>query len=327
MHLRARLFSIAVLVLAGCSHGSLGSEVTTPAQPVIPDVSDTSNTWTLGANMPTWRCSEGVAVVGTDVYVIGGLASEGALNKNLAYDTLTNTWRKLAPMPTARWGLTASAVNGIIYAIGGDLGTNQFSNIVEAYDPATDTWTTKSPMPTARAGVASAVLKNVVYVVGGFNGSSLSTVESYHPLMDTWATDASLGVAVSYPNVGTVGSEIVASGGLANTGINVRTTESYNPGTNKWRSRAPAPEGKRASCTAGIGGTLYVASGSGPGTPLVVTESYTLATNTWAHLAEIPMRVFGAGGGSVNGSLYCMGGSNGEITGTKYYNIVQIYQP
>src|SRR5437588_4549677 len=41
MDLRSRLICIGTIVLAGCSHGSLGSEATNPAQPVIPQVVQT----------------------------------------------------------------------------------------------------------------------------------------------------------------------------------------------------------------------------------------------------------------------------------------------
>lgn len=92
-------------------------EATTPRV----DVYDfASNTWTnLNTQLPTPRGGFGVAVVGTEILVIGGEGSNGAHNEVEAYNTATNSWRTLTPMQTARHGIQAIYCNGGIYIAAG----------------------------------------------------------------------------------------------------------------------------------------------------------------------------------------------------------------
>jgi hypothetical protein len=76
-----------------------------------------TNTWRSLADMPTARAGLGAAIIGPEIYAIGGRTtgapcSGGELRSVERYDIRSNTWVRLAPLPTARSDAAAATVNG-----------------------------------------------------------------------------------------------------------------------------------------------------------------------------------------------------------------------
>ena len=61
---------------------------------------------------------EGVAVLGTRIYVIGGNDGSAFLNSCEVYDPLSNKWSFSAPMNRQRAGLGADVLDGLLYVSG-----------------------------------------------------------------------------------------------------------------------------------------------------------------------------------------------------------------
>lgn len=153
--------------------------------------------WTTVAVMPTPRGASGVAVIGTKIYVAGGLAGGTSVNDFDVFDTATRQWTGLPPMLTRRDHLTAQAVNGKLYAIAGRAANVFTAN--EEFDPATNTWTARAPIPTARGGLASGVINNRIVVFGGEGSSgtpegTFRQNEEYDPATNTWRSLAAMTV-------------------------------------------------------------------------------------------------------------------------------------
>jgi N-acetylneuraminic acid mutarotase len=326
----------ATISLAACGGGSnsilphaagQGAAASQRSSSVTLARSATSNTWSAGVPTPTKRFGAGATVIGTKIYVVGGYDTLGAVGKNEIFDTATNKWSTVAPMPTKRWILNVAAVNGIVYAIGGDDGSsNTQLNAVEAYDPAHNTWSTKAPLPTAVSSASVSVDGGLIYVIGGYtNGTGrFNGVQVYDATTNVW-----LNVAKSNPDVGTIGTNIVAAGGLASTGKTTEDNEVYDPNSNSWATKKNMPAPNSGACAAGIGGSLYVAGGVKKAAALVGLNAYDLSTNSWTKLASMPFAVILPAAATVNGRLYCIGGSNNGVASHHdiFYNYVQIYQP
>ncbi len=140
-----------------------------------------TNTWTTMAPMPTPRFQLAGAVLGGNIYAIGGEAESTSDLANVeVFDTTSNAWTALAPMPpttdachsgltvTGRAALAAAVKKGKIYAMG---GTNEdFEALcgVLAYNPVANTWASAAPMPTARGFLAAASSGGTVFAIGGF---------------------------------------------------------------------------------------------------------------------------------------------------------------
>ena len=82
-----------------------------------------ADSWNAVASMPTPRAYMGSAapVLGSTVYLIGGMSGTSYLAVNEVYDATANVWWSRSPMRTARSGLVAGSPQGTtIYAVGGD---------------------------------------------------------------------------------------------------------------------------------------------------------------------------------------------------------------
>jgi uncharacterized protein (TIGR03437 family) len=145
--------------------------------------------WQNLGQMITPRGASGVATIGTNIYVAGGLTASGSVPDFEVFDAIGRRWTRLPNMPTPRDHLTAQALNGRIYAIAGRSSRDLTAN--EEYDPMTNQWRARAPIPTARGGLGSAVIDGRIQVFGGEgnSGSPEGTFrqnEEYDPARDTW---------------------------------------------------------------------------------------------------------------------------------------------
>ena len=100
--------------------------------------------WEIVGRMSTPRGASGVAAIGGNIYVAGGLATAGSVSDLEVFDTERGQLTRLPSMPTARDHLTAQAINGRIYAIAGR--SDRDLNANEEYDPATMAWRYRAPI-------------------------------------------------------------------------------------------------------------------------------------------------------------------------------------
>ncbi len=152
-----------------------------------------TNTWAARTPLPMAqrRGGSGVAVVGTKIYIAGGLRS-GAVAEFSAYDTATDTHESLPALPTLRDHLVCAAFGTTIFAIGGRGGSiTSIEGRVDAFDTIAKTWSPKTPMLTPRGGAAVGTFSDFFVVAGGEGNSSASSgvfaqVEAYYPASNAW---------------------------------------------------------------------------------------------------------------------------------------------
>ncbi len=166
--------------------------------------------WSTLKPLPTPRGALTAAVVGSHIYVIGGVdvpdhskhagltfnRSTKQLTANEVYDTETNTWAQAAPIPTPRNHMGAATIDGKIYVIGGRIGSGfvlMSTNIGvnEVYDPVTNTWEPRALLPTPRSGIGVVALNGKVHVLGGEEWShnragTFRQHEAYDPQANRW---------------------------------------------------------------------------------------------------------------------------------------------
>jgi hypothetical protein len=153
-----------------------------------------SNTWTTEASDPVAREELGAAsgpcpggtIPGGCVYAIGGNDDTSVLQKNEAYNTMTNSWRTLPDMPTAREDAAAAAApcpggtiaGGCVYVVGGRGSAGTELKTVQIYNTFTNSWSTETDMPTARDDLGAAAARcfgqtgTCVYAIGGGNSTT-----------------------------------------------------------------------------------------------------------------------------------------------------------
>jgi hypothetical protein len=209
------------------------------------------NKWISLPDMPTPRAGLASAIVGGDIYAIGGRRATGGpcsqgpggqLAKVERFDIATRRWTEVAPMPLARSDLAAAVVHGRIFVFGGcrvtrgpggRARTSYLAN-VSVYDPATDSWSAApANMPTARAAMyAVATLGGQIVVPGGWAGGDdpLGVVQIYSARHDDWRSAPRMLTARAEMGVVSRGGFVFAVGGAVPAfGASVNSNEVLGP--------------------------------------------------------------------------------------------------
>jgi N-acetylneuraminic acid mutarotase len=271
-----------------------------------------SNIWLTKRDMPSGRLDVTTAVVpnatGQSIlYAIGGAGEYSfSLDAVHAYNVATNTWSRKASLPSRLYSTNgAGVINGKIYVSGG-LYRDEWSQAPDpfgtlyVYDPRTDTWTRKAYMPEQGATGVTGVIDGKLYVVstcyeavpnefyfmecdaveGGRSGAS--NFFRYNPVTDRW-------VRLPRPrgeyHMGGVlyGKLYVVDG---------KKVEAYDPSTNQWTTKAPAPQDRAYAAVATLWGRLYLTGGwsQTPTGPQIVstTSVYHPLTDKWTTAAPMP---------------------------------------
>lgn len=121
------------------------------------------------------RAYHGTAVVGFNIYVIGGfdgttsgLSEKGGtvlvfcqgmdyFNSCRCFDAVQKTWREIAPMHARRCYVSTAVLDDQIYAMGGYDGHHR-QNTAEKYDFKTNQWTLIAPMNMQRSDASACTL-------------------------------------------------------------------------------------------------------------------------------------------------------------------------
>ncbi len=110
--------------------------------------------WESLPALPEPRSSHDAAVIGDQVYVVGGwhLSGEDSTEWHttawkLDLSDANGQWQPIAKPPTVRRALSLAAHNGLLYAVGGMKQKGGPTTIVEIYDPQTDRWTDGPGLP------------------------------------------------------------------------------------------------------------------------------------------------------------------------------------
>ncbi|KAI0139327.1 hypothetical protein GGR57DRAFT_488656 [Xylariaceae sp. FL1272] len=139
----------------------------------------TSDEWVrlpaIAANIPEGRQHGVGAVIGDELYVIGGRwfgqknvrDTAFVLDLNdLAKGWITNEER----MPTARGGLSGAVVGDQFYTFGGEGDPNTTTGVfpqTEVLDTKSGVWTKLAPMAVPRHGTQAVAVGNGIYIPGG----------------------------------------------------------------------------------------------------------------------------------------------------------------
>lgn len=236
-----------------------------------------SDSWTLGAPMPTQRTAAAAAAMGGNIHVMaGGVGCGPFTGVHEVYTPSSDSWRTFAPAP-ARYGPASVSTDGKVYLFGGFV-SGQPLDRVDAFDPTSQTWTQKAPMPTARGHAAAVLLDGKAYLIGGccFPGGTGVAVEAYDPPTNSWTRKRDLAFPVHSSAAAVLNGAIY----LIGTGNDLRGVKRYDVASDTWADDAPMPDGLVLHGVAAVERTLYVIGGEIPGVITGTTYAFTPAANT-----------------------------------------------
>ncbi|XP_021929393.1 kelch-like protein 10 [Zootermopsis nevadensis] len=138
------------------------------------------------------RARHGTAVVGFDIYIIGGYDGEEELRSCHCFNAVMKTWREVAPMNVCRCSLMVAVLRGAVYAMGGGIEIEELRT-AEKYDRKANQWSLIAPMNLNRRDASAAVLNDKIYVAGGnYICGYFNLVEVYDPDTNQWTFVASM---------------------------------------------------------------------------------------------------------------------------------------
>jgi N-acetylneuraminic acid mutarotase len=150
-----------------------------------------------------------------------------------------------------------------------------------------------------------------------------------------WDTENPLNTARDQFGGGVVNKKIYVFGGNSITGLNLKSTEMFDPATHGWNYRATNEHndgnGVEELTSAVLNGNLYFFGAWGGGTPYGVfnfVEEYNPDTDTWSSKAGMPTTRSGCTAVIYKDEIYVFGGYYSYDGGNNtFYDVVEAYNP
>ncbi|MBU2667405.1 hypothetical protein KOI35_28225 [Actinoplanes bogorensis] len=239
------------------------------------EVRSSSGNWRVVAPMPTARANAAAATLGGEVWVTGGYGeADPPVDVVERYNPRTNKWSNGPALPVGRAQAGAATLRGVLYVVGGDIATADGEAVTAtaiAYDPRRHRWSSIAPLSAARDRLRLVAAGDYLYAIGG----ETTAVERYDPRRDRWTTVAAMNQSRAVP-----GATLISRGRIAVVGGCEfvagelkqfrRTTEVFDPATNRWRllpALLPVGRCSLAAATESDGTLLAIAGGVTGGTP------------------------------------------------------------
>ncbi|PKP78653.1 MAG: hypothetical protein CVT81_03195 [Alphaproteobacteria bacterium HGW-Alphaproteobacteria-3] len=305
--------------------------------------------WSDGAPMSTGRAFAGGALLGSDLYVIGGDSTSGPRTVAEIYDMRGNIWRAAPALPVGLQQFGIAAHGGRLFVSGGYeapapqrpgfMAPDDPAGVADkvepgdtangwVYDPRVGTWLSIAGMPSSRAGHGLVSVGSRIYALGG-RGGGASRVWAYDPGTDSWDV---VGDAMPAPRIAAayvpVDGRIYAIGGLSD-GTAISRIDIFDPSTGKWTSGPALPAPRSGHVAAVLDGKVHVTGGEQRVPPRTYGDHFVLdlASNRWERGAPMPTPRHGAVAAAAEGKFVVVGGSPGAGVYTVFTesDVVDIY--
>lgn len=237
--------------------------------------------WSTLAPMPQPRFRHGAAVVGDDMYLIGGRFLNDSIVQSIdVFHSISNTWETLDP--SSQWtdatsDLVVVAVGTYIYAISGYTQDYATKSTVSLFDTDTKLWQPihLNSMAVSRGDACAAAVGNFIYVFGGFNDQNfceaLDSLEVYDTVSNTWSSKRNMDEARGDAACGQLHGEFHVVGGEQKNNrtfctkydVPIQHVEHYHPPTDTWKEETPLQNVRFRFVGAAFGDSFYVFGGQG----------------------------------------------------------------
>lgn len=137
------------------------------------DFKETNPRWRRIADMPYVSDHLGHAVLGGEIYAVGGEREHNVSyiqhRDMYSYNPKTNIWRQRASMPTpsSHFEGAITAYGGKLWVVAGQINAQQLTDEVRSYDPITDQWSVHTPFPERRKGGATWIADGKLFYTTG----------------------------------------------------------------------------------------------------------------------------------------------------------------
>jgi N-acetylneuraminic acid mutarotase len=292
--------------------------------------------WITLPQMPTPRTEVTSAVIGDDLYIIGGVQQgQVTSDKVEIFNIVNRTWRNGPSLPVALHHTVAVTYQDAIYLLGGYLTGWVPVNTTYIYDPAVGDWRHGPTMLTAKAAFTAQVIGNHIYTIGGATTivvgdhivqQVLNNNEYYDMPSSAWLTATPLPTPREHIASVQVSGKIYVIGGRQLTlDTNSNINEEYDPNTDTWAEKQVMPTARGGIAAAAVDAKIYVFGGEAATGTYNTTEMYDISTNTWMKIDPMPTARHGLTAQPVRGGILVVGG--GPQPGFTYSGANELLDP
>jgi N-acetylneuraminic acid mutarotase len=258
--------------------------------------------WTEVTPCPLARFEANGAVVGAELWVLGGFISRGldVTTQVDIYNPATDSWRAGPALPGAQTHFGAAVVGEDLIVVGGFFG-----NIVTEtgdvwrWTAADGAWHPGPALPAPQAAFASALMGNLLHVASGL-GPDKQTDTGTHLVWDVttagpWTPAAPLPNPRNHGGGAATGGRFYAVAGRhrwdENAGDDLEV-HAYDPAADAWTARAPIPLARSeiggATSTMSDGRILVVGGSLSGVIPSDDVLIYDPTADAWSRLPPLP---------------------------------------
>jgi N-acetylneuraminic acid mutarotase len=290
-----------------------------------------SFSWNVAAPCPLPRFEAMGAVVGGELWVMGGFVStELNVTRRIdIYDPVSNSWRLGPELPEAETHAAVVKLNaGDDFLLAGGFVGNVLSRVTTAgvwrWNAASKVFVAAPALPSPRAAVAAALLDDGLHVAAGLGTDGESDLAEHlvlKPAFDSaWTEAAPLPVPRNHGAGAASGGVFYAIAGRHGwdelTG-DEPLLDGFEPAQGAWQPRAPMPLGRSeiGAATLVLGdGRLLSVGGSIPGQlPSADVLLYDPRSDAWSELPVLPQAMKGVVAARVGDELIVTTGSPTSI--------------
>ena len=163
------VFGTTVYLAGGAVRGQSANMLNTGMRQSSLFAYDTvADNWQTLAALPMAVGYAAGAVVGNQLWVMGGSTDFARTDQVWAFDIAGGQWTTKGPLPVGLSSATAGVIGGHLYLVGGIATTiGRINGDTLVLDPTTESWSTTVPLPTPRFAMGSGVLDKRMYVPTG----------------------------------------------------------------------------------------------------------------------------------------------------------------
>lgn len=305
----AAAFGAAVLLFtAACTDEGAGPSPSPspPTGSVTTAAASPKLAWRRIASAPTERQEVAAAVVGSKIYVVGGLVGSGrATDVVEIYDPARDTWAAGPRLPIAVHHAMAAERNGSLVVMGGFVGDLGGAATDRVFVLAGDTWRDGPKLRRARGAGAAVTVDDEVVLVGGISeGGHVGPVEIFDGTR--WRDGARIPSLRDHLGAATDGAFVYTVGGRRSGG-HFATFERYELSADTWTRFAPMPTPRSGLGAAFVDGRVVAAGGEGP-RMFPEVESFGIEAAVWSKLPPMLVPRHGVGVVAVGRTVYTLVG-------------------
>lgn len=294
--------ALAVLALAGACQGPQDSAPES-RQEDNEGVDGSAGSWDTLAPLPEARQGAGLAAVGGQLYLAGGMSGgEAGEDPQPAfplwvYEPSQGRWETPTILEEPVRGPLMAGMEGRLLVAGGwapvEGGGWTPSSAVWRYDPELRLWTSGAPLPPGISLMGGGVVGARLHVLGTVRADTRPVHLSYDPPADKWQELTPPPSPLLDAAIASVSDQLVVAGGRREGGLPETDVWSYDPVTEAWEAVAPLPLGRAGAVAVSMDGWLYLVGGDVVGLDggLRTTwrvDRFSLHQNLWQRLEAAP---------------------------------------